>query len=348
LLKAALLYADRVKLCSPASYLLLALTPTGNLSEDEQLDLAISLMESSGEQGAKTAANMTRILEQYRALGRKKIRSRQEIIMYKKLERAIERDIKPSLRTRVEQLLEEAQGSGLVSALNAGIVELHPFDVIQDRVVEEFLDSITAALSEGKTYPLFDDSTGQLVKSAINEGLITPLSSSISRAKQVGLTADLFNRLPLFDNATVKEILVIRKELDAPLVRFRAAVVGFSRDILSASWDDEFPYEADQVFLERVEPAILELEEVIKSNKVISELVDSLTKKPLLLAAPSALGVFLSSIGNLPDITRTALSLTAGATVIALDVVKAYREKREETERNSLYFYYKVGKVLSS
>jgi hypothetical protein len=89
----------------------------------------------------------------------------------------------------------------------------------------------------GHTYPLFDDSAGQLVNTAIKEGKLVPLNTSASRAKQVGLSSNLLNRLPSFYNASVDEIVDIRKELDKPLVHFRSAIIKFSKEIESSSWE---------------------------------------------------------------------------------------------------------------
>lgn len=339
LLKAALLYADKVKLCSLTSSMLVTMLPLGYLNEDEQLELIAHMAPSLGESSAPIEAG----LELYKSLKRKKRRSKQELLLYLNMENSIKKGFE-ELRTRIEGIANSAGAEGLLQALDTGLVDFELLDVNSDDLVQDFFDSIEQALLSGKTYPLFDESTGKLVKLAIEEGKIVPLGSSVAKARQVGLSTGLLSRLPLFDHAAVDEIIDIRTELENPLTRFRAAIVGFSNDIETIPWDPEFSFSIQQVFIERVEPAVLEIEDAVKSNRLLLELIARTVTYGV--SASSALGIMMSQLEQFPEILM-ALSAAAGATRGAYDAVKKHRERKEEIERSQLYFYYRAGNMLS-
>jgi len=113
---------------------------------------------------------------------------------------------------------------------------------------------------------------------------------SKAQSKQIAIVSDLISRLPLFEKASVDEIFDIRKELEKPLVNFRSEIVKISKEIESAPWNREFPSEVEQLFIEKCEPTILEIEDACKSNKLLLNLITNFAEKPLIIPATSALG----------------------------------------------------------
>jgi hypothetical protein len=97
------------------------------------------------------------------------------------------------------------------------------------------------------------------------------------------LAGHLLARLPSFEQASIDEIIDIRTELDNPLTRFRGAVIKFSDQIRSASWDQDFTSDAETVFHKEVKPSVLEIEEAIKSNRYLDSLLRKFVDKPLVL-----------------------------------------------------------------
>jgi hypothetical protein len=85
--------------------------------------------------------------------------------------------------------------------------------------VQEFVEIIKNALSNGSTYPLFDGQTGDLVRTGVKGGQIRVSQAGVARGKHSGLAARSLERLPVFEQASIKEILDIRQELEHPLTR---------------------------------------------------------------------------------------------------------------------------------
>ncbi len=248
LLKAALLYADKVKFCSPSSSMLNTLMSLGTLKSEEFLQF-YAIQTGKPE--------IVEAIQAYKIL-RKKRKSnlyRQHLGAYTQLEKVL-RQYEVDSRRFFEGLADKAGIDELTLAVESQLVELHPFSFTNDDdlFVKEYFDVIKDAVTSGQTYPLFDDLTGDLIRSAIKEGKINLSDELIHRAKHIGLSSDLFQRLPLFDNAPIDEVIDIRKELDKPLVGFRSAVMRFSREVENAPWGEDFPLEAERVFREHVEP----------------------------------------------------------------------------------------------
>ncbi len=335
LLKAALLYADAVKFCSVSSSFLITLLHIGKLSGEELLQISAQGMNN---------AELDAALKKYRELKRKKHPQGKEFIALKTVKAYLDRAEKDT-RQYFEDLLLKAGLNHLEAACNTGIVEIRIFEGADSAAItQQYFDAVSDAILSGETYPLFDDLTGEIVSSAIREGKIVPSNVSLNRAKQIGLSSDLLRRLPLFDDAPVDEILDIRKALDKPLIRFRSAIIQFSREVHSTSWDKDFPKEAEQVFREHVEPTVLEIEEACKSNRILLRLIPDLIEKPLI---PASLAILIGQANQLPEIVADGLGLVAGASVTALRSVREWRERNREIEGNQLYFYYKAGKMLS-
>jgi hypothetical protein len=344
MLKAALLYADEVKLCSFSSSALVWMQNLQNADTIEVMDSFVRFYQSLNNQALRVKA--APLIKQY-----KSIRSRLRYALRQMGSSREARTIRESLQAGLERVIEELIGEsakGLNSALGSGIVELHFFDIKSRKVAEEYFSVVADAVVSGTTYPLLDEPTGDLISSAIAEGKVVPLGASVDRAKQVGLPSSLFARLPLFDKASIDEIVDIRSELHSSLTRFRSAMVRFSREIESAPWNREFPLEVERIYYEYVEPAILEIEEAFRSNNLLLALITKPIKTPDMWLA--GLGLLLDAQyggGSLPDLLGKAL-IAGGVTSSAVKVVKEWRERNEEVQKNQLYFYYKIGESLTT
>ena len=144
------------------------------------------------------------------------------------------------------------------------MIELQTLNPDSKNIGQDYFDIIANAIQSDHTYPLLDNPTGRLVDTAIKEGIIDVSEILVARARGVGLASDLLQNLPLFDNASVDEVISIRRELEKPLIRFRSSMIEFSDEINSATWDTDFPLECETIFNRKVRPAILEIEESVR------------------------------------------------------------------------------------
>lgn len=343
MVKAALLYADRVKLCSFASSLVISILALRQLTPGQQLELFETFIQAVKANG-QTTQNRQTDPEHYGRQRDVKAGGGGELLQ------RLGGQAEPArawndFKEEVDKLSHKAGTGGILRAVQSGMLELHVFTVPEDieAVVTEFLEVISDAVSDGSTYPLFDDATGQLVRVGLREGALTVSEAGVARGRHSGLAAHLLERLPLFEAATVDEILDIRSELELPLVRFRGAIARFSEDIRIGYWDKDFPNEAEEVFYREVAPAILEIEESLKTNRYLHQLTEGGSRS---LAEAATLSMAIHSLASLPEITSAVLGGGISAVSASYRAYREWKQSRQEAEKNQLFFYYQTGKRL--
>jgi hypothetical protein len=214
------------------------------------------------------------------------------------------------------------------------------FDI--DQFISVFVTKLAGLLAKRGTYPLFDDHTGTLVRHGINEGLFTTSPVTRERGKQVAAASDFMSRLPAFSGATIREILDIRRELQSPLVRFRAAMIELGTLVESAAYEEAFPEEVDELFRAKVEPVLLEIEEQIQGSKYLRELIgEAVGDTKTLLTGVLAFGI--TQTADLPNLLAGGAAATQ---IIASAAWKRHTERRQ-TRQNELYFLYRTEELLS-
>jgi hypothetical protein len=366
LVKAGLLYADRVRLCSIGSSLALDFVRLMGASPAQQLGFIEKYFATLAPTNPEAAATMREFIPLYRDLRQRRRGTLSKAQIQTRFElQAGMKKAWDSFEEGIGEFLRVAGADGIMEAVDTGLLDVHRFEAggvermgglgqaDQDRREEEFvwdlfwefLDLIDEAVADGDTNPLFDQMSGDLLRTGVEAGVVSPTESGIARGRHSGLATDLLRRLPLFEKATVQEVLDIRRELESPLIRFRGAVMEMSDTIRSAAWDEDFPSDADAAFRRAVEPAILEIEEAVEVNGSLSSL---LLKgfRPGDLA--TGLGVMLSTLAGLPDVASVLLGGGTAASMTARGAYKEWREDREKIETNQMYFYYETRERLAA
>jgi hypothetical protein len=75
-----------------------------------------------------------------------------------------------------------------------------------EEVTAELFGVLSGSVSDGSTYPLFDDQAGALVRLGVDAGVIRVSESGATKGREAGLASDLLRRLPLFEDAPVDEM----------------------------------------------------------------------------------------------------------------------------------------------
>jgi hypothetical protein len=109
------------------------------------------------------------------------------------------------------------------------------------RLVATFVAKLSAHLSSGEGYLIFNEQVASLTEAAIHEGFFKPAPGPAGRSAQAMSAAAFMARLPTFPGATVDEVLDIREELAAPLTQFRGAMVRVPNGFASEAWEAASP-----------------------------------------------------------------------------------------------------------
>ena len=266
----------------------------------------------------------------------------------------------PAIEELVENAFDEWGVEDFRTALRSGLVEVRPFTQttpeklleigratgwratkpFADKSYNEYCKTVVEVVKEGKTYPLFDDLTGNIVGRAIHKRLIRPTPASKRRSKHGGLSGDLLQRLPMFEKADISEVLDIREQLSGDLSAFREAVADSAATIESASWEvEQFAEEAELVFKETVAPAVGRIQQRVEGDAYLKDL--TYKYGPSLLGGSASLGAFLGSTSMLAELTALAAGLSA-----SLGVAATARGQRKGLQDERLYFYYRAGTLF--
>lgn len=377
LLKAALLYGDHVKLYSLTSSMMSMVLRQRDFSPRHQMQLIEKVIPYLKPE--KEARVLLKSLKKVKKKSRTKHLSGQDRALLANFQQLLAEQWE-AIKEKATEIARDAGFDEMERAVQAGLLELHTFEgtdnnktVLEfmtdciagvsgsprvesrrpemshrsDKLIWEFVERVSNAVSDGSTYPLFDAETSGLVMEEIDEKRLDVSESDIERGRHGGLAGDLLKRLPLFDQATVDEVLDIRRELERPLTRFRGAVVQFSGDIRSTSWDKDFPPEAEKMFYRDVGPAILDIEDAVKSNKLLASILRKFVDKPMVLPTGSIFTLVISQLSSLPNEIALSLGVGISSAAIIYDAYREWKQEKQVIEQNQLFFYYEAQKRLS-
>jgi hypothetical protein len=352
LLKFGMLYGDSVRLCSPAVNLLLQWHTLKELVEQapeerQKPEKAALLMVfalvilyvSSSARAKKDAA----ALRHAAWLG--ELTPEAAAAVTRAVEHLVQLEETPDdVLTGGEIRAELAE---LVEAVNSGVAELHDFNWEEpEGAVRKFVEQITAAVLSGDTYPLLDAGTGELLSKLIADP--EAHASAAGAARHVHLAARLFERLPIFENAKIAELLDIRRELQVPLVRFRSAMFTAAEKISAAPWDKGFGREAETLILRDVEPSILELEQCVRDARIHKHLLKPFAEGEWKLSAAGSIAVGVTHAVGAPGLLTGILGATLPVLPLVNSVVSSWRAATDQVERHPFYFYYQLRGNRSS
>ncbi len=199
------------------------------------------------------------------------------------------------------------------------------------------------------TYPMFDDGASRLA--AAIEALDGASRRDVSRrpAAEVGLAGHFVGRMAAFPDATVAEIIDVRRGLQRPLVRFRGALAGMARELEEAPWDSGFRDLADGLYRSEVGPALLDLEENTRDSGALSLLRHAALSGPPYAAAGTTIVIGLAGATVMPDIAALALAVGAPFALVAAGAAEMVKEQlrlQHERGRNRFVFLYEANQGL--
>lgn len=369
LVKAALLYGDKVTLISPVTTMLLRVEGLRRFSPRKQIELvrrvAPILMPA---QTPEFAQGLEQVDEFLRRSSRGGGSFGDQLLLaglLKKFE-----PIQRILTDAVREIGDEAGVDQLVGGRAKGLVHIEnadpgdemdllvacilsaklaeegarPDDPYTNRVAETFVDKLSKHLALGREYLIFDEPVANLTEAAIREGVFTPAKGPAGRCAQAMTAAGLMGRLPTFPNATVDEVLDIRKDLSPSLTNFRSAMVTISKTFASSAWEADFEDEVHSAWVETVLPAVEAIDGSVRDNNSLLSLAAGMAG-----AANTALPGLVIVAAGLHGHTGSA-ELVGGALSVGTPLLQAIRDRRDagsSIRMQPFYFLYAAEQSLS-
>lgn len=245
---------------------------------------------------------------------------------------------------QVETMWRGMGGDEIKLAVDVGVLKLD--QVIHGRGAEaantiqrDVTRILHTILDDGSTYPLFDE-----MISAVSASLRLDASNATSRrrGRETGLASGLTVRLPSFPNASMSEILDIRKVLAPTLGAFRVAIHSMSGQLDVSPTSPEFQHIVDELWNSIVAPALDELEDRIAHDSSLRDLV----LNPL-----STVGAPLAGIISLGLTQSPVIASAVGASLLAANTlaeVRTQSNRRIDTTRSEFYFLYAANQRMGA
>ena len=226
-------------------------------------------------------------------------------------------------------------------ATNLGLVETKQVDH-NDRLYyrrDKYISNVNSALLKSDTYAALDERFINLIPTSQGQQ---------SKQKVAKIGAELFSKLPGFDSATFDEIADIKEELKTYLVNFRRGITEMSQSIKANPWDKDFANDVELELVSRLYPEVAAIEDAIKTNSYLKQILHKVTHSPLVVPATSALGMVLSTTLHTSAIAFQIATNTLGAGILASQAYTHWQEENKRIENNTFFFYYRARKLLDN
>jgi len=370
LIKSSLLYADEVELIGMAEYAIYKYLPR-QLTNAKDLDSLItcfvpffkSFDNEQAQELARQLTDLSEILAPYqKQLKKKKFRTKQEILTQIKVKKS-EEECRILLNNGLLEMQKFPSSIEIKDTIEKGIISVYDYgynDFSVDELAGGYFANLLGTMKHGRSYPLFDEMSSNIVRSIITEKMIDISNTDKEILRHAGVATEILMTLPTLEEAKVDEILDLKKEMKEPLEAFRSAIYSFSEEIESLPWDENFKYDCLKIYSAEVVPKINEINHLASETSVLKNfggkvLADEEYRKSMGfaiggLATTITTGMNISSaLGALENYIRVGakIGLTAAGVTAFLktaDILnKSYKEvkhNKNELKNNVMYYYY--------
>ncbi len=350
LLKAAVVYADRVVLTSPVAAMAAAVSVLTGEDETARLQVALEMARAIDPEGAENLSALIGTRDHLQRLPRDQRRAQRDLLAG--LTRTL-RDIQGDLAKTAAELLDGAGARPLAEAVQAGFVEIDPLVLADgDDFTDRFMGTLIETLLDPHSFAVMDEQTTGLVRAMIEEGAARQSPRAAAHSKEAHLNTELLHSLPAFSRADLEEVLEIREDLTPHLVRYRATVGEMSTDLTSAAHDIEFTAEARELLRRRVEPALLEIAEGFNESRRARRVIGEVTTSKEGIGSLGITPTVLMTLAHLDVTGLTAALASVGSTVplvaTALNAAKNAGRERRQLRKHGLFLAYDAQRRLSA
>jgi hypothetical protein len=345
-IKAAVLYADQVNLISPSIWNFLQRYQWAeNLDRAEILNAFVKILEPRADQ---LDADQVLLSVVRSAHFRNQLKARLE---KDELEKQLMNGMLSVTKSAYSAFIDRDYPE-IMRLLRSNQLTIEEFTYpIEDYGIfsAEFFEKTRAAVT-GATYPVLDEQTNGVLKSAAENRRIDLSESATKRVVHAQAADLILRRLPTFEKATLDELVDIKRTLATPLARFRGKMLGFTDSIETRPWDADFAPDCNALYTKEVAPAIADIRAAVDDNKVLANLGRKFTSDKDALKTLGFLSVCVAAPGVLPGFAGVDLASMLGGGALALATVsqalRDYRLNQRRIESNDLYFYFQAGETL--
>lgn len=175
----------------------------------------------------------------------------------------------------------------------------------------------------------------------INGGLPSSLMLTPSYLSDYAISS-----LPGFDEATVDEIIDIKKELDKYIIPYRSSILKMANSIKEIPDTESLHRECAVLYLQEIEPRVKEINTAVRDNNVFKNILKSIVnEKDAWVIGASAMVAGISTTGSIANAVSASTIAALGGLSIANGITKTIEEKKN-IQNKEMYFLYESGKKM--
>ncbi len=357
LVRSALLYADHIELVSLRTVMIGSALQFGVASESDIVDVLLSLDDATLQfmnSGAEIDPNFRSTLATLSSAMRLPRGLDASLDEATDLMRETLAPTMAQFRSVAEEMFEGSQLAEILPAFEAGIVELSRSgitdDADTDQSIANWVEIVKARLRDPTKRVLLDDEVGDLVSAMVNEGHVALPDLGLRHIGEASIGSGLVARLPAFPQAPTDELLGLRDDLKSPLIRYRAEVAKMARELgnpLASGVARRA--DLDQLWTERVEPALLELREGLAEHSLVRELAHSAGREVqtvIKIGTGASVFVGFEALTSLNSWVAAAAAAGPPLASIAGSAVTSRSDSRRKFEKHELFYLYETDRRL--
>lgn len=355
LVRSALLYADEVELISPGAS---SLQPFAGLAETGDVDASalFSSLDDTVISQITDGDHPPELIKQVFAIlptilswpedRRRAVISEAQEVQYIKGLQDVQAamgeagQIAHELRASAGATeLDLAISDGALSVASAGFSIDHPVD----EQVQWYADRLRSALSSPAGALLLDERTVELMR----EQEFTPKFDLVGeRANRAATGTGLIERLPVFPDASMADVLAVREELAEGRVQYRVAVKRLASQLASAPFDETVSNEIDELWNDEVRPELRSMQDTVRLSRLAKntgrDIVNNYRSEVI---SSSVLMVAVESLAQLSWTTSGAAAVGAN---VAWQATAQVLRARADVQKHELFYLLDVDKHLGS
>lgn len=248
------------------------------------------------------------------------------------------------------RLLNQSGASQILPAVAAGIVTTRTIGGSDtDDTTVQWQDHMTKLLVDPKVRLLFDEKVAAFIKTMIEAGAVDMGPLPLKHSAEASVGSGLIARLPAFIEAPIDELLTLRSDLADPLKRYRVAAARFSASLQFKTYEGESEAEIDDLYMFEVDPVLTELREGFAEHGLVREIGRATFTdiKTLITGGASAsIALALNQAGALDVWLSGGAAVAAGAAQVAGTAVTTQARERRGPKSSELFYLYELNRRM--
>ena len=239
----------------------------------------------------------------------------------------------------------------LQSAVRAGIIERIEFgssDNTPDTMPDEIIiEQVASMLSDPTIHAVFDSEGHKAIQVLSTvDGRVASARPSL-RSNEAELGAGLISRLPAFPQAPLDELVDLKADLADPLTRYRAAVLSLESRLGADNPTEQLDVEIDDIWREKVAPAIVDLQEQAVEHDFVRELARAAsTSARDLIISGASLSIALTAVGQVAAAVSAAAGLAGMAAQASAKALVERAARRRDMKSHDFYYLFRLKQAI--